>query len=74
MSIRETDTGLPVAHRDRVLSFAQWCEVNGFSKATGQRLLRAGKGPRILQLSPRRIGIKESDNASWQASRTRGAS
>jgi predicted DNA-binding transcriptional regulator AlpA len=65
------DTGLPVAHRDKVLSFGQWCAVNGFSKTTGWRLLRAGKGPRVLQLSPRRIGIKESDNAAWQAGRVR---
>jgi predicted DNA-binding transcriptional regulator AlpA len=58
-------------HRDKVLTFRQWCQVNGFSKATGHRLIKAGEGPSILQLSPRRIGIKESANAAWQASRAR---
>jgi len=60
-----------LAHRDRVLTFRQWCELNGFSKATGIRLIRRGDGPPVLQLSTRRIGIRESDNAAWQASRVR---
>jgi predicted DNA-binding transcriptional regulator AlpA len=64
---------LAFAHADRVLSFAQWCAVNGFSKATGRRVLKSGRGPPVLQLSPRRIGIRESANADWQASRVRGA-
>jgi predicted DNA-binding transcriptional regulator AlpA len=59
------------AHRDRVLNFRQWCQVNGFSEATGHRLIKAGEGPPVLQLSARRIGIRESDNAAWQASRAR---
>jgi predicted DNA-binding transcriptional regulator AlpA len=58
-------------HRDKVLTFAQWCDLNGFSKTTGHRLIKAGEGPPVLQLSPRRIGIRESDNARWQESRTR---
>src|SRR5262249_2849542 len=59
------------ALRDRVLTFRQWCEVNNFSRMTGHRILKAGEGPPVLQLSPRRIGIRESDNAAWQASRVR---
>ena len=58
-------------HRDRVLTFREWCATNGFSKSTGIRLLKSGDGPAIVQLSPRRIGVKESDNAKWQASRVR---
>jgi hypothetical protein len=61
----------PVEHRDRVLTLQQWCEVNGFSLATGRRILDSGDGPPVLQLFPRRIGIKESANAAWQASRAR---
>jgi predicted DNA-binding transcriptional regulator AlpA len=60
-------------HRDRVLSFPAWCEINNFSKATGHRIIKRGEGPPVLALSKRRIGIKESDNRAWQASRTRGA-
>jgi predicted DNA-binding transcriptional regulator AlpA len=70
MMLRENEIGRP-QHRDQVFSFGEWCSINGFSKATGQRLLRAGKGPRVLQLSARRIGIRESDNAAWQQSRVR---
>jgi predicted DNA-binding transcriptional regulator AlpA len=62
---------LAFAHADRVLTFAQWCALNGFSKATGRRIINTGEGPPVLQLSPRRIGIKESANAAWQASRAR---
>jgi predicted DNA-binding transcriptional regulator AlpA len=58
-------------HRDRVLTFRMWCAVNEFSLATGRRIMKRGEGPRVLQLSPRRIGIRESDNAAWQASRAR---
>jgi predicted DNA-binding transcriptional regulator AlpA len=55
-------------HRDRVLSLREWCALNGFSLATGRRILGgAGPKPRVLQLSARRIGIRESDNADWQS-------
>jgi predicted DNA-binding transcriptional regulator AlpA len=59
----------PLAHRDRVLTFYEWCALNGFSIATGRRLVKAGLGPPVLQLSKRRLGIRESDNATWQQSR-----
>jgi predicted DNA-binding transcriptional regulator AlpA len=58
-------------HRDRVLTFRMWCAVNGFSLATGRRIVARGDGPRIIRLSPRRLGIRESDNAAWQAARIR---
>jgi hypothetical protein len=59
-------------HRDRVLTFRMWCAVNNFSLATGRRILKGdGPKPPVLQLSPRRIGIRESDNAAWQAARVR---
>jgi predicted DNA-binding transcriptional regulator AlpA len=57
-------------HRDRVLSFRMWCALNGFSTATGRRILKGdGPKPLVVQLSQRRIGIRESDNAAWQQSR-----
>src|SRR5262245_10556451 len=62
----------PVEHRDKVLTFSAWCQVNAFSLATGRRLIKRGDGPPVLQLSPRRIGVKESDNAAWQQSQVRG--
>ena len=55
----------------RVLSFHQWCALNGFSIPTGRRLMLAGNGPKVVQLSARRIGVRESDNLAWQQSRIR---
>ena len=45
--------------------------MNGISERTGRRILASGDGPKTLQLSERRIGIRESDNAAWQESRIR---
>jgi hypothetical protein len=78
MSLREAEQqSLRISERDRalddqrVMTLAQWCEVNGFSWWTGQRLIKAGKGPKILQLSPRRIGITVRANREWQQARER---
>ena len=69
MSIREFErqrqSRAPVASY-RVYPFLEWCRLNGFSKSTGQRLIRAGK-VKITRLSPRRIGIREDHNAEYQA-------
>jgi len=67
----ERDRAYPADHR--VLSFRQWCELNGFSLATGRRIINAGNGPIITQLSPRRIGITVANNIAWQESRARCA-
>jgi predicted DNA-binding transcriptional regulator AlpA len=81
MTLRENEINKRRRHQDErdqshhydnhVLSFRQWCELNGFSAATGRRILNSGHGPRVLQLSVRRIGIRESDNAAWQNARAR---
>jgi hypothetical protein len=63
--------GPPLDDGDRVLSFRQWCELNGFSPATGRRLIAAGTGPIITQLSPRRIGITIRNNRAWHQMRSR---
>ncbi|WP_051000414.1 helix-turn-helix transcriptional regulator [Bradyrhizobium diazoefficiens] len=54
---------------DRVLSFDDWCKLNGFSRSTGQRIVSAGKGPTFIKLSVRRIGVTVAENRRWQASR-----
>ena len=55
----------------RVMTIAQWAKVNGFSIWTGQRLLKAGKGPVVTQISDRRIGITVRNNRAWQESRAK---
>jgi hypothetical protein len=54
----------------RVLSFLEWCFLNSISPATGRRLIKAGEGPMLTRLSPRRIGITVAANAAWQAARS----
>jgi hypothetical protein len=53
----------------RILSFADWCRLNGISQATGRRILKSGKGPTVIRLSDRRIGISVAANAAWQEAR-----
>jgi predicted DNA-binding transcriptional regulator AlpA len=54
---------------DRVISFIEWCDLNGFSRSTGQRLIASGKGPRFIQLSEKRKGVTVGENRRWQQSR-----
>jgi hypothetical protein len=56
---------------DEVLTFAQWCKLNSIGERTGRRLLASGRGPRVLQLTESRIGIRRSDNRLWQDSLAR---
>ena len=55
---------------DRVLTFKQWCELNGLSPRTGRRIIRAGK-VRVVDLSERRIGIRVADNRAFQLANAR---
>jgi len=57
--------------RFRVMSLSEWCELNNLSVPTGRRIIASGKGPKVLQLGDRRIGIREDHNAEWQVSRVR---
>ena len=56
---------------DKVLTFAEWCELNRIGKRTGRRIIRSGNGPVVTQLSARRIGITVGNNRRWQEARAR---
>ena len=58
---------------DQVLTFAEWCKLNGISKRTGGRIIRSGNGPVVTQLSDRRIGITVGNNRRWQEARARSS-
>ena len=45
----------------------------GISVPTGRRLVRSGKGPRIVQLSERTIGVTVKDDREWTEARIRAA-
>lgn len=49
---------------DRVMSFDDWCKLNGFSRSTGQRLIASGNGPQFIQLSEKRKGVTVGDSRS----------
>ena len=65
-----TRQSLPHPDDDVVDTFKQWCIDNGFSEATGRRLLASGRGPAIVRLSTRRFGIRRKDNRAWLAANT----
>jgi hypothetical protein len=56
---------------DQVFSLKQWAELNALSLRTARRLVAEGDLP-VLRLSGRRIGVRASDAAKWQAERMRG--
>lgn len=57
----------------KVMNVRQWAELNGVSIATAKRILASGTGPKVVQLSSKRIGIRVIDNALWQERNARTA-
>jgi hypothetical protein len=62
---------LPADDDDAVLTFFEWCALNGFSPRTGRRILDAPGAPVVTRLSPRRIGITRANNRRWLETRSR---
>jgi predicted DNA-binding transcriptional regulator AlpA len=58
-----------LAHVDRILTIDEFAKLNSISVMTLYRAIRRGHGPKVIKLSLRRIGIRESDGAAWQAAR-----
>jgi len=56
---------------DRVLTIKMWALANSLSFSTARRIIAEGNGPKVVRLSERRIGIRESDNRAWQDARVR---
>ncbi|MBA8912268.1 helix-turn-helix transcriptional regulator [Methylorubrum thiocyanatum] len=56
---------------NNVLPFDAACKIADLSRSTMYRLINAGRGPRVLKLSERRIGIRRNDLDAWLASRDR---
>ena len=45
----------PPLNDDQVLTFYEWIKLNSISPRNGRRILQSGDGPRVVQLSARRI-------------------
>jgi predicted DNA-binding transcriptional regulator AlpA len=56
-----------------VYSYNQAAAITGLARRTLERLIALGEGPAIIELSPRRRGILESDLISWLHMRRRSA-
>jgi predicted DNA-binding transcriptional regulator AlpA len=56
----------------RVLTLKEFADLNSLGLRTVKRLIHDGKGPKVIQITERRVGIREADAAEWQAARVRG--
>jgi predicted DNA-binding transcriptional regulator AlpA len=50
---------------DRVRSLVETAELLGISICTLRRMIAAGTGPTVTQLSPRRLGIRDSHRTAY---------
>ena len=55
------------------MSVAQWAKIagladDGTSSATARRILDKGDGPRLVQVGPRKRGVRLRDHARWALS------
>jgi hypothetical protein len=48
-----------------VYTYNEAAEITGVARRTLERLIVIGQGPAVIELSPRRRGILESDLISW---------
>jgi predicted DNA-binding transcriptional regulator AlpA len=57
----------------RVLTLQEIAALEGVSFATLKRLIAVGLGPKTIQLSVRRVGVRVCDYRAWQEERLRAA-
>jgi len=55
----------------RVIRWKDWCESKGISRWAANRLRKSGKGPRIVHLGPRMIGVTVRDDREWTEAQIR---
>jgi excisionase family DNA binding protein len=56
-----------------VLKKREAAKIAGISISTLERLIAAGKGPRVLRMSARRVAIRKTDLDVWLATREHAA-
>jgi predicted DNA-binding transcriptional regulator AlpA len=55
----------------QVLRLREWAELAGVSMRTARRILASGTGPRIVQLSSKRVGVTVGAHKRWLEARER---
>jgi hypothetical protein len=58
---------------DRVMSLSEWAELASISPRTARDVIARGDGPKVVQLSHKRLGIRVCDHREWLAARTRNS-
>ena len=59
--------------QDVVMTVPEWAEKASISLKTARELIERGEGPKVVQLSENRIGIRVCDHRAWLLQRTRKA-
>ena len=71
---RRKRAGRAEKHRLIVYSYDEAAEIADIARRTLERLIAVSEGPAVVELSPRRRGILESDLITWLHKRRRPAS
>lgn len=66
---RLTDRVCPNCGRADLMTIAEWRERIGLSTTSAWRMMKAGDGPRLTEVSGRRPRIREKDFVAWLNSR-----
>jgi predicted DNA-binding transcriptional regulator AlpA len=56
----------------RVIDLKTWAKLASLSVSSAKREIACGRGPKTIQLSPRRIGIRVADHVAWLNEHQRG--
>jgi hypothetical protein len=57
--------------QDRVMTIPEWAKLANISFRTARNVIERGDGPKVVQLSDKRLGIRVCDHRAWLAARTR---
>jgi predicted DNA-binding transcriptional regulator AlpA len=57
----------------RVLNYEECAGRLGVVRRSLERLIERGEGPPVIDISPRRVGVLESDFEAWLMTRRRAA-
>jgi len=57
----------------RILSLTEVAARDGCSRRTVERRINVGEGPALIQISERRVGVREDDYEAWVVRRRRPA-
>jgi hypothetical protein len=54
---------------DAVLTFGEWCRLASIGESTGRKIKAAGKGPRFVRLTEKKLGVTLREHRRWMKAR-----